>query len=390
MNNEVISNEKIVMAHFKKRKLVIASDSFLPRWDGVARFLVEIIFRLKKYYDITVLTANFEGHYDDPSIKIVRFPIRNFKIGDFPPAKPDKKIIRNELMTADLVWVQTIGSIGASTINIAKDMGKKLVAYIHSVEWELVPSAVSYSFLKAPLYAISERYTRRFYGKCDVLLVPTKEVAEKFTRHGVKSKKIVIPLGVDSDTFFPINSKDTAKLEIGIDPSLFIIGYVGRIAHEKDLKTLLRAYSRINKKHENTRLLIVGDGVESIKKLLSSKKGVILVGAKDNVIPYLHAMDIYVLPSLTETTSLSTLEAMSCELPVIVTKVGLAKEYIKPGVNGFLFDKRDEYSLYRNMQILMRDKALAINFGKNARKTVLEQFSWKSTVDKILEELAKI
>lgn len=385
-----MNTEELNLSHLKKRKLVIASDNFLPRWDGVARFLVEIISRLKKYYDITVITANFDGHYDDPSIKIVRFPLRRFKIGDFPPAKPNKKIIRNELMTADIVWIQTIGPIGSMVINVAKELGKTLVAYTHSIEWELVPNAVSYSIFKRPIYYLTERYTRRYYGKCDILFVPTKEVSEKFTRHGVKSKKIVIPLGVDNDTFFPTTSKEHAKLEIGVDPSLFIMGYVGRIAHEKDLKTLLRAYSRVRRKHDNVRLLIVGDGVESIKKMLLAKKGVILVGAKDNVISYLHAMDIYILPSLTETTSLSTLEAMSCELPVIVTKVGLAKEYIKPGVNGFLFDKRDEYSLYRYILLLLKDKSLAINLGKNARKTVLDQFSWKNTVEQIKVELRKI
>lgn len=373
-----------------KRKLVIATDNFLPRWDGIARFLVEIIARLKDTYDITVITANYEGHYDDPKIKIVRFPLRKFSIGDFPPAIPDKKMIRHEIKDADVVWVQTIGPIGSASIKIAKSMKKKVVSYNHSIEWELVPNAISNFFFKGIVYEISKLFARKLYNKCDFLYVPTREVAEKFARHGIRSKKIVIPLGVDSETFFPMPKKNVAKLEIGIDPSQYVIGYVGRIGREKDLMTLLRAFIRVKRTNPNTKLLIVGDGVESLKKTLLSKEGVIVTGAKDNVVPYLHAMDVYVLPSLTETTSLSTLEAMSCELPVIVTRVGMPKEYIKTGVNGFLFDKKDTYHLYRHIITLIKDPLLGTKMGKKARDTVIQNFQWKQTVSRIKEELDKI
>lgn len=381
-------SEKINL--LRKRRLVIATDNFLPRWDGIARFLVEIIARLKDTYDITVLTANFEGHYDNPAVKIVRFPLRKFHIGDFPPAKPDRKVVNDEISNSDIVWVQTIGPIGVAAIKAARYYEKKIVAYNHSVEWELVPNAIDAFLFKGPIYEFTKIFSRNYYNKCDVLFVPTREVAEKLSGKGIKAKKVVIPLGVDSETFFPVGIKSTAKLEVGIDPSHFVVGYVGRIAHEKDLKTLLRAYIRLKRRHENARLLIVGDGVDSIKKALLSKSGVIVTGVKDNVVTYLHAMDVYVLSSLTETTSLSTLEAMSCELPVVVTKVGLAKEYIKNGVNGFLFDKKDTYSLYRHLASLIKDPALALRLGKNARKTVIDKFLWKNTVEKIKTELDKV
>ncbi|MBR9690748.1 hypothetical protein GOV08_03625, partial [Candidatus Woesearchaeota archaeon] len=126
----------------KKKKLVIATDNFLPRWDGISRFLVEIISRIKDDYEITVLTGDFEGYYNDPNIKIERFPLRKFSIGDFPPAKPKKKVIRKIVKDADIVWVQTIGPIGAKAIKIAHKLKKKIVTYNHSIEWELVPNAL--------------------------------------------------------------------------------------------------------------------------------------------------------------------------------------------------------------------------------------------------------
>lgn len=373
-----------------KKRLLIATDNFLPRWDGIARFLIEIIPRLKKEYDITVLTSNFNGFYDDPTIKIIRLALRHFYIGDFPPAKPKKKIIKDAVKDSDIIWVQTIGPIGAKTIKIASKMNKKIIAYNHSIEWELVPNAIAGYIIKKPLYYLAKRHARKLYNKCNHLMVPTREVYEKLNRHKITSKKSIIPLGVDTDTFVPAGRKAAAKMAVGIDQNDFVIGYVGRIAREKDLKTLFRAFLRFLKVSQKSRLLIVGDGVESIKESLLKREEVILTGSKDNIIPYLHAMDVFVLPSLTETTSLSTLEAMSCGLPVIITPVGLAKENIKKGVNGYVINKGDTFSLYRNIVLINKDPLLGPKIGKAARITVIEKYSWKTTVEMIRETLDRL
>ncbi len=88
-------------------------------------------------------------------------------------------------------------------------------------------------------------------------------------------------------------------------------------------------------------------------------------------------MDIYCLPSLTETTSLSTLEAMSCELPVISTPVGFIKDYITPKKTGLFFKAGDSYALSRIIEKLDGDKELQETMGKAARKMVQEYFSWQ-------------
>ena len=374
------------MTKEKKKKIVIATDSFLPRWDGIARFLSEIILPLKEKYDITVLTSDFEGYYNDPKITIVRFPLRKFYLSDFPLSKPDKQVIKKHLQDADIVFVQSLGPIGMKSIKLAKKLKKKIYAYNHSIEWELVPNSIGSYLIKKPLHFITRYFAKKYYNMCDKLFVPTHEVSEKLLRIGVKTEKVVITLGIDKETFYPAGRKNMAKEAIGIHPQKYVIGYVGRIAREKDLKTLLRAFMRIRKKVDRAVLLIVGDGVETIKDALGSKRGVIMVGSKDNVIPYYHAMDCYVLPSLTETTSLTTLEAMSCGLPVICTKVGLIKEYIKDGVNGFLVGRRDSFSIYKRINGLIKDPLLSQKVAKKARETVIEKFSWKNTVKLIEDE----
>ncbi|MBD3283212.1 glycosyltransferase, partial [Candidatus Pacearchaeota archaeon] len=101
--------------------------------------------------------------------------------------------------------------------------------------------------------------------------------------------------------------------------------------------------------------------------------------------PYYQAMDVHVLASLSETTSLSTLEAMSCGLPVLATPVGYIKEYIKDLNNGILIKKQDSYFLYRKLEFLMQDSQLRKELGENARQTVVKKFSWEHTVESILK-----
>jgi len=82
------------------------------------------------------------------------------------------------------------------------------------------------------------------------------------------------------------------------------------------------------------------------------------------------------MPSLTETTCLSVLEAMSCQLAVVSTEVGFIKSYIRNGYNGLFFEKQNQYPLAKNIQRLISDTEFRKTLGVNARKTVIEQFSW--------------
>tara|TARA_Y100000031_G_C8049681_1_gene305562 strand:- start:266 stop:706 length:441 start_codon:yes stop_codon:yes gene_type:complete len=138
----------------------------------------------------------------------------------------------------------------------------------------------------------------------------------------------------------------------------------------------------MRRKHKNVHLLVVGEGIKDVKERLS-KEGVKLVGVQKDVVPWLQAMDIYCLTSLTETTSLSVLEAMSCSLPVISTPVGFVKDYIKEGKNGMLIEKENPFLLAKKIEELFLDQLLRDRMGRNARKKVEKSFDWNTTVGKI-------
>lgn len=369
------------------KKLLIATDCFLPRWDGIARFLSEIIPRIKDDYEITVIAPDFKGHYENKdNIKIIRIPLFNFEWGDFQPAKFNHKTIRKEVKNADFVWTQTIGPIGYLAIKYGKKFKKPIIAFIHSIEWELVSSSLTTAkIIKTLISFLIKKIALRTYNKCSLLIIPSKETAKSFKKIG--APKTIIYMGVDSNKFKPAENKEEAKKKIKIEPEKKVVGFCGRIGREKDLKTLYRAFLKLEKKHPEITLLIVGKGLKQQEEFFKKRKNIILTGSVNNVVPYLQAMDIYVLPSLTETSSLSTIEAMSCGIPVISTKVGYVKKYIKEKVNGLFFPMQNYFVLSLKLESLLENQDMRTLLGSNARKTVLKMFSWEKTVAKIKKAL---
>ncbi len=368
-------------------RILIATDSFLPRWDGIARFLDEIIPRLSRDYSISVLAPEFRGEFGGyDKVTISRFRASWIKFADYNVCFPSRKIIREYVEGADIVWTQTIGPIGCFAILEAKKQGKPVIAYIHSIEWELFTKSLKlWPPFEKLVYAGVKRYARFLYNKCDLILVPSKEVAEIFRFNRIDSQKKILHLGTNTDKFSPEKDKARAKEHIGINPSMKVVGFAGRIGREKDILTLYRAFARLHKKNDRVLLLIVGQDLGGVTSSFNEKENIMVVGHTNNIIDYFHAMDVYVLPSLTETTSLSTIEAMACGLPVIVTRVGYVSEYVKDGFNGYFFQKKDSYSLSRFIEALLADDSLRKRLGSNARKTAVEQFSWQATIKQLKE-----
>ncbi len=371
-----------------KLHLVIATDCFLPRWDGVTRFLLEILPRIKHDFSITILAPDFEGekiHIKD--ITIVRFPIMKHQFGDINFSKFRYHEIKQYIQKADVVFSQTIGPIGIASILAAKKARKPILSFIHCIDWELTTKSVKYCKF---FVHISIKYLACWlYNKATLLIVPTQEVEEKLTLLGVRPVKVIVSLGTDVKRFHPPESKEEAKKAIGLSSHDFVIGFCGRIGREKDITTLYRAFRRIEKKHTHVKLLIVGKGIKEDEDLFTSSRNIIHVGKKNNVVPYLQAMDVYVLPSLTETTSLSTLEAMACGVAVVVTPVGYVKEYIKEKYNGMFFPFKNSLVLSLKLNMLIEDKKLLERLIKNGRRTVEQQFKWEETAKGIVNLLKR-
>ncbi|MGB9749214.1 MAG: glycosyltransferase family 4 protein [Candidatus Woesearchaeota archaeon] len=371
---------------FRKRVL-IATDNFLPRWDGIARFLNEVVPSLSRDFDISILAPDFGEHpkFAGSKVKIIKFPLLNVDFADYRISLPKIKIIKTAVKNADVVFCNDLGPICFFAVNYAKKYNRSVVSYVHSLEWDLVSKALGFkgNYRKASV-AFIKFLARKMYNKCTLLLVPSLEIARILENNRIFTDKIIVHMGIDTKKFVPAKKKSAAKKKLGINPKSFVFGYVGRLAREKDPITLIRAFSML--KNKNSVLIVAGSGLKSIEEKLKNKSRILWLGSINNIVPVLQAMDAYVLPSLTETSSLSTMEAMSCRVAPIVTKVGYLKNYIKDRENGLFFEMKNPIDLCSKMKLIMENEDLRKKISKNARNTVVRNYS----IERTIQELKRI
>ena len=157
----------------------------------------------------------------------------------------------------------------------------------------------------------------------------------------------IIPNGVDTSHYSPNSHvRLWMRKELHFDEEDFVIVFSGRLDPVKNFELLLEVFEYCHKADRTVKLLIVGDGQErqKIEQICMQKNihtGLVMVGQRFEVLPYLRAGDVFLLTSLTEQMPLTILEAMSVGLPVIASDVGEIRQIIDDGKDGFLRNIRD-------------------------------------------------
>jgi len=372
-----------------KKKLLLVADTYYPKVDGTLKFVEEFVRRSRDDFEISLLVPNLSKGKRWPleeKVRRVTFiePSTIISLSGYPNMKLtriNKNNIINAVEEADLVFIQGPGLISYLSIYYSHKLKRKTFFYVHTISWELFAKFFP-SFLGSLFLMVIRRFSVMLYNRCNQMMVPYHGLKESLLNHGVKTKIDVAKLGVDIDVFSPAKDKHISKEKVGLDPQKIVIGYVGRISKEKNTAILLEAFEKL-KHQEQIHLLIVGDGTSEQKKKLKEKPNCTITGFVNNVQDYLKAMDIFVMPSLTETTSLATLEAMSCGLPVIASRVGYIKDYITRNYNGLFFPKNNAALLALKLENLIQDTALRFSLGENARKTIVYSFSWDRSINQI-------
>ena len=199
--------------------------------------------------------------------------------------------------------------------------------------------------------------------------------------------------GVDTGRYTPLlyNEKINAKTALGLDNSALFL-FVGRLSPEKRLKEFLEAWAEIFSEENpapRIRLAIVGGGPEeaALKRAVADlglAGSVTLAGPKDDLLPYYRAADVFVLPSISEGLSNSMLEAMACGVAVMASRVGGARDAVKQGVSGCLFDPLNRVELKTCLRGFLADRSVALKMGEQARKTAVEKYSMARVADELM------
>jgi sugar transferase (PEP-CTERM/EpsH1 system associated) len=211
------------------------------------------------------------------------------------------------------------------------------------------------------------------------------------TRVGTPPERLhTIYNGVDAECFSPAQNGRAAITGCPFDdPSLWILGTVGRMLTVKSQPTLARAFVTALRDapllRKRVRLVFVGDGplraeCEAVLAEAGLSDLAWFAGQRGDVPEVMRGLDGFVLPSLAEGISNTILEAMASALPVIATKVGANSELVEDGLTGHLVEAGRPDALALALRRLSESPAEARRMGQRGRDRVLAKYSLASMV----------
>ena len=212
------------------------------------------------------------------------------------------------------------------------------------------------------------------------------------------SRVEVVHNGVPVEKFEKTNeARWRARQTLSVQDSEFIIVQVARLNALKDHLTAVAAMAILAKSFPQARLLLVGEGEErpAIEAAIAAnelQRIVKLVGARNDVVTYLHAADAFLLSSVSEGIPLTLIEAMSAEIACVSTAVGGIPEVIEHGRTGMLAPSKDAALLAEYLNTLVAKPEIRHQLAAEAKARAISQFSdnsMHSQYQKMYSELAK-
>lgn len=364
------------------------SDSALPVLNGVSISIDLLIRHLRAQgHSVHLFTASHFRHRDaDPNI--LRFPaIETPWTRDYPLALPPftgmlRKFRKHEF---DVIHTHTPFTIGFVGLRWAESHEIPVVATYHTL-YDKYAHYIPFFPKRYTRYKIA-KHTNFYYNKVDRVITPSDAAKRWLLRHSVRTPITVIPTGIEQPAR---EGRHEARQRLGIAADEKILLYVGRVAKEKNMDTLIDAAAILCKLNAAARLLVVGDGpyrVACIERVRAAGIGnqVRFVGyiPRSQVDLYYEASDIFVFASQTETQGLVIGEAMTFGLPSVVVAGGGAGSAIVDGENGFLVRNDAEVFAFA-AQCILSDDSLYARLSAAARISSLE-FSCDSMSRRVVE-----
>jgi glycosyltransferase involved in cell wall biosynthesis len=212
----------------------------------------------------------------------------------------------------------------------------------------------------------------------DLILVPSRFVADQLRKHGVAEEKIaLIPYGVDLRAFYPGERRIDKKMPLECL-------YVGHISYRKGIRVLLDAARYCQNQPVNFRLI----GPVVSREVLANLPGNVFYegpSLPSGVAERMRAADLFIFPSLEDSFALVIFEAMATGLAVITTNHAGSSELLSDGEDALIVPAGDARALASAVQRLVDDPALRQRLGEAARRKVEGVHSWEAYGQRVLQ-----
>ena len=201
-----------------------------------------------------------------------------------------------------------------------------------------------------------------------------------------RERALTIHEGIDLahvDAAPPVSVRETFWLPTNAP----VVGCVGALVEHKGHRYLVHAAADIVRAVPDARIVILGEGDlrDELSRLiheLGLERHVLLPGFRPDVLSLLKAVDVFVMPSITEGLGTSILDAMACRKAVVASAVGGIPEVVEDGRTGLLVPARDASALGTAIVRLLRDPSLAGRLAAAGRARVEQRF----TADRMVQD----
>lgn len=355
-------------------RIAVFTDSCLPSINGVSISVDSLIDGLRDAGHSVRVFAPRYGRASESDPNIYRFPsfllpgTKDVNIAYPPYVTMLRRFRRHQY---DVIHTHTCGALGFVGLRWAQSHEIPIVSTYHTLY-----DRYAHYFKVLPRRYIRfkiAKHTNFYYNHVDQVITPSEASMKWLRRHSVTTPITVIPTGTR-----PPKSLDRSESRIflGIAPHLKICLFVGRLAEEKNMGTLLQAFAIAAHEDPSLRLWIVGDGpyrqeCMRITRRLELGDKVKYAGfvQPDEMDTYYAAADFFFFASVTETQGLVVNEAMSHSLPCILVDGGGAGSFIRDGENGILAYNNPQ-SLGLSLMKAVNDNELCAKLSHNARRSI--------------------
>ncbi len=247
------------------------------------------------------------------------------------------------------------------------------------------------------LVKLSKLFENYIFSNADVIITVSEFLKEQIVQRGGKRDSIlIVSNGIDVKLFDKQINPDVLKQKYEISGSK-IVGFVGYLVHWHCLDMLIEVFAKIRLKHPESKLIFVGDGVlrddlEKLAKSLGIESDFIITGRVDHseVPDYINLFDVAIIPNSNEYRSpIKLFEYMAMGRVIVAPDQPPVLSVLEDGKTGFIFKNGDADDLYSKINAALVSDIVSQEIGVNARKTVLEKYTWDIHATSILQFIEK-
>ncbi|MCL5040135.1 MAG: glycosyltransferase family 4 protein [Firmicutes bacterium] len=332
-------------------KIAFFSDTYLPYTSGAVMSLLSFSRRLKERgHQVRFVvpsspgaSGRAEGVYVVPSLAVPQYP--GLRLA-FPLGQA---ALASWVRDVDIIHAHSPFTLGLSGLRLARHVRERDIPVVFTCH-SLYEEYARYVPAVAPVARwLIRAYTVRFCNNVSLVLAPSSFVKKTLEGWGVRTRIAVLPTGVNLDRYrFQATGARRRTLGIASDTKLLL--YTGRLAKEKNLAFLIRAFARAARDGgQALHLVLIGGGPEERPlQTLIRERGLQQLVTFTGVLPqeevmqwYLEA-DLFVFASLVETQGMVLLESMAAGVPVVALRSPATAELVSDGEDGFLTEEREE------------------------------------------------